>query len=172
MKEMPVHPQPSEILKSLPKGISYQLEPHWNSFTAILTWQYEGPEPVEFFIVRPEVSRKNFLDKNPFEKSFPLPTSVPTPVPKILWVPIDSKKANITKLPDGSWQGRVPGLKPGFHAIGIISKAAGEDRDGFVEFPVSVGKIPRPDFVSWSMFAIVLLCAGYLLRKKIRSLFG
>ncbi len=162
----------AEILKSLPKGISYQLEPHWNSFTAILTWQYEGPEPVEFSIVRPEVSRKNFLDKNPFEKSIPLPTSVPTPVPKILWVPIDSKKANITKLPDGSWQGRVPGLKSGYHAIGIISKAAGEDRDGFVEFPVSVGKIPRPDFVSWSMFAIVLLCAGYLLRKKIRALFG
>ena len=161
----------AEILKSLPKGISYQLEPHWNSFTAILTWQYSGPEPVEFFIVRPEVRRKNLLDKNPFEKVIPLPTSVPTPVPKILWVPIDPKKANITKLPDGCWQGRIPGLTPGYHAIGIISKVAGEEREGFVEFPVSIGKIPRPAFVSWSMFAIVLLCTGYLLRKKIRSLF-
>ena len=160
------------ILKLLPKGISYQLEPHWNSFTAILTWQYEGPEPVEFSIVRPELRRKNLLDKNPFEKSIPLPTAVPTPDPKILWVPIDSKSANITKLPDGRWQGRVPGLKPGYHAIGIISKAAGEERDSFVEFPLSVGKIPRPHFVSWSMVAILLLCAGYLLRKKIRSLFG
>ena len=162
----------AEILKSLPKGISYQLEPHWNSFTAILTWQYSGPEPVEFFIVRPEVRRKNLLDKNPFEKVIPLPTSVPTPVPKILWVPIDPKKANITKLPDGCWQGRIPGLTPGYHAIGIISKVAGEEREGFVEFPVSIGKIPRPAFVSWSMFAIVLLCAGYLLRKKIRAMFG
>ena len=160
------------ILKLLPKGISYQLEPHWGSVTVILTWQYDGPEPVEFSLVRPEVRRKNFLDKNPFEKSIPLPSAVPTPDPKILWVPIDSKSANITKLPDGRWQGRVPGLKPGYHAIGIISKAAGEERDGFVEFPLSVGKIPRPHFVSWSMFAILLLCAGYLLRKKIRSLFG
>ena len=159
------------ILKSLPKGISYLLEPHWNSFTAILTWQYDGPEPVEFFIARPEVNRKNFLDKNPFEKSIPLPATVPTLVSKILWVPIDSKRANITKLPDGRWQARVPGLKPGYHSIGIISKVAGEERDGFTEFPVSIGKIPRPDFVPWSMFAIVLLCAGYLLRKKIRALF-
>jgi hypothetical protein len=160
------------ILKLLPKGISYQLEPHWNSFTAILTWQYSGPEPVEFFIVRPEVRRKNLLDKNPFEKVIPLPTSGPTPVPKILWVPIDSKKANITKLPDGRWQGRVPGLTLGYHAIGIISKVAGEEREGFVEFPVSIGKIPQSPFVSRSMLAIVLLCATYLLRKKIRSLFG
>ena len=159
-------------LKLLASDISYQLEPHWNSFTAILTWQYVGPDPVEFFIVRPEVSRKNFLDKNPFEKTIPLPTSVPTPVPKILWVPVDSKKAKITKLPDGRWQGRIPGLTPGYHAIGIISKVAGEEREGFVEFPVSIGKIPRPDFVSWSMFAIVLICAAYLLRKKIRALFG
>ena len=159
------------ILKQLPAGISYQLEPHWNSFTAILTWQYSGPEPVEFFIVRPEVRRKNLLDKNPFEKVIPLPTSVPTPVPKILWVPIDPKKANITKLPDGRWQARVPGLTPGYHSIGIITKAAGGERDGFIEFPLSVGKIPRLNFVSWSMFAIVLLCTGYLLRKKIRSLF-
>jgi len=158
-------------LKLLASDISYQLEPHWSSCTAILSWQYSGPEPVEFFIVRPEVRRKNLLDKNPFEKTIPLPTSVPTSVPKILWVPIDSKKANITKLPDGRWQGRVPGLPPGYHAIGIISKVAGEEREGFVEFPVSIGKIPQPDFVSWSMFAIVLICAGYLLRKKIRSLF-
>lgn len=160
------------ILKRLPKGISYQLEPHWNSFTVILTWQYTGPEPVEFSIARPELSRKNFLDKNPLEKSMPLPTSVPTPVPKILWVPIESKKANITKLPDGRWQARVPGLKSGYHSIGIISKVAGVERDGFTEFPVSIGNIPRPDFVPWSMFAFVLLCGGYLLRKKIRALFG
>ncbi len=162
----------TNMFKLLASDISYKLEPHWNSFTAILNWQYSGPEPVEFFIVRPEVRRKNLLDKNPFEKSFPLPTSVPTPVPKILWVPIDSKKANITKLPDGRWQGRVPGLTPGYHSVGIISKVAGEEREGFVEFPVSIGKIPQPNFLSWSMPVIVLLCATYLLRKKIRSLFG
>jgi len=159
------------ILKLLPAGISYQLEPHWNSFTAILSWEYAGPEPVEFSIVRPEVTRQNFLDRNPFEKTILLPTTVPTPVPKILWAPIASKKANITKLPDGRWQARVPGLTPGYHSIGIITKAAGGERDGFIEFPLSVGKIPRLNFVSWSMFAIVLLCTGYLLRKKIRSLF-
>jgi hypothetical protein len=118
------------------------------------------------------VRRKNLLDKNPFEKNIPLPISVPTPVPKILWVPIDPQKANITKLPDGRWQGRVSGLTPGYHAIGIISKVAGEEREGFVEFPVSIGKIPQSPFVSWSMLAIVLLCAAYLLRKKIPSLFG
>jgi hypothetical protein len=160
------------ILRRLPNNISApQFEPHWNSVTAILTWKYEGPEPVEFSIVRPEATRKNFLDKNLFQKPIILPTTVPTPVPKILWVPIASKKTNITKLPDGRWQAKVPGLTPGFHSIGIITKAAGEERDGFTEFPLFVGKIPRPDFVPWSMFAIVLLCTGYLLRKKIRSLF-
>ena len=162
----------AEMLNLLPSAISYQLEPHWNSCTAILNWQYSGPEPVEFFIVRPEVRRKNLLDKNPFEKTIPLPSSVPTPVPKILWVPIDSKKANITKLPDGRWQGRVPGLTPGYHPIGIIAKVSGEEREGFVEFPIDVGKIPQSPFVSWSMLAIVLLCATYLFRKKIRSLLG
>ena len=160
------------IRKRLPTDISYQLEPHWNSFTAILTWEYAGLEPVEFSIVRPEVTRKNFLDKNPFQKRILLPSTVPTPVPKILWIPVASKKANITKLPDGRWQARVPGLTPGYHAIGIITKVAGGERDGFIEFPVSVGKISRPEFVPWSMFAIVLLCSGYLLRKKIRSMFG
>jgi hypothetical protein len=160
------------ILNLLPQVISYQLEPHWNSCTAILSWQYSGPEPVEFSIARPELTRKNLLDKNPFQKSFPLPTSVPTPVPKILWVPIDSKKADITKLPDGRWQARVPGLTAGYHSVGIIAKVKGYDREGFVEFPVSVGNIPQSDLFSWSMYAFVLLCATYLLRKKIRSLFG
>jgi hypothetical protein len=160
------------ILNLLPQGISYQLEPHWNSCTAILTWQYLGPEPVEFSIARPELTRKNLLDKNPFQKSIPLPASVPTPVPKILWVPIDSRKADITKLPDGRWQARVPGLTPGYHPVGIIAKVKGHDREGFVEFPVSVGNIPQSDLFSWGMYAFVLLCATYLLRNKIRSLFG
>jgi hypothetical protein len=118
------------------------------------------------------VRRNNLLDTIHSRTIIPVSPSIPTPVPKILWVPIAPKKANITKLPDGRWQGRVPGLTPGYHAIGIISKVAGEEREGFVEFPVSIGKIPQSPFVSWSMLAILLLCALYLLRKKIRSLFG
>jgi hypothetical protein len=40
------------------------------------------------------------------------------------------------------------------------------------EFNIFVGDIPLPQPLSWTLPSLLALCATYLLRKKIRSLFG
>jgi hypothetical protein len=40
------------------------------------------------------------------------------------------------------------------------------------DFSLLVGDIPLPQPLPWTLPGLFVLCATYLLRKKIRSLFG
>jgi hypothetical protein len=40
------------------------------------------------------------------------------------------------------------------------------------EFNIRVGDIPLPQPLPWTLPGLLALCGAYLLRKKIRSLFG
>jgi hypothetical protein len=40
------------------------------------------------------------------------------------------------------------------------------------DFSLLVGDIPLPEPLPWTLPGLLALCAAYLLRKKIRALFG
>jgi hypothetical protein len=167
--------------KRMPRDFSYRLEPelHWAAFfpsrrtaAAIVSWRYEGPEPVEFIIQHEVQQRKGFLDKNPFDRTLPTSEDLPPQSLQPVWTPLDPSTAKIQKPPDGRWQARIPALSPGYHKIRIIDKTPNTTRMDGSEFNIRVGDIPLPQPLPWTLPGLFVLCATYLLRKKIRSLFG
>lgn len=169
------------LRKRMPRDFSYRLEPelHWAAFfpsrrtaAAIVSWSYEGPEPLEFIIQREERQRKGFFDKNPFDRTLPTPEDLPRQSLQPLWTPLDHSTAKIQKLPDGRWQACIPALSPGYHKIRIIAKTSNTTRMDGSEFNIRVGDIPLPQPLPWTLPGLFVLCATYLLRNKIRSLFG
>ena len=165
----------SELPKRLATGITRVLAAPDNALTlpVILNWQYSGPEPVKFVVVKPAKRPIKFLDKNPFEKSIPLPDEVPKPPPVPLWDIIDSKNAIVTKISDGHWQARITDLDPGWHSIGIITEPSGvpESKYGLSELSVFVGETAGGGLLRWFFYAILAICTSYLLRNKFRDLF-
>lgn len=165
----------------MPRDFSYRLVPdlHWAAFfptcrtvTAILAWSYEGLEPVEFIIQREVQQRKGFFDKNPFERTVPTVEDLPPQSLDPVWTPIDPSIAQIQKLPDGRWQAHIPALSLGYHKIRVIAKTPNTTCIDGSEFNILVGDIPLPQPLPWTLPTLLALCAIYLLRKKIRSLFG
>jgi hypothetical protein len=169
------------LRKRMPRDPSYRLEPelHWAAFfpsrrtaAAIVFWSYEGPEPVEFIIQREVRQRRGFFDKNPFDRTLPTPENLPEKSLEPVWIDLKAADAQIQKLPDGRWQARVPGLRPGYHMIRIIAKQPDSSRMDGVEIRPIVGEIPLPQPLPWALPSLLAICATYLLRKKIRALFG
>jgi hypothetical protein len=169
------------LRKRMPKDFSYRLEPelHWAAFfptrrtaAAIVSWSYDGPEPVEFLIQREEQKRKGFFDKNPFDRTLPTPEDLPPQSLQPVWTDLNPADAKIQKLPDGRWQAQVPGLSPGYHKIRVIVKTPNTTRMDGSQFNIRVGEIPLPQPLPWTLPGLFVLCATYLLRNKIRSLFG
>jgi hypothetical protein len=165
----------------MPRDFSYRLEPelHWAAFfpsrrtaAAIVSWSYEGPEPVEFIIQREERQRKGFFDKNPFDRTLPTPEDLPPQSLQPVWTPLNPSTDKIQKLPDGRWQAGIPNLSPGYHKIRIIAKIPNTTRMDGSEFNILVGDIPLPQPLPWTLPGLFVLCSAYLLRNKIRSLFG
>jgi hypothetical protein len=163
-----------ELHKRTPSSPSFRLKPelHWTAFfpsrrtaTAIISWSYEGPDPVEFIIQREEQKRNDF-----FGARVQVPQTLPDS--EWVWTPLDSSIAKIQKLPDGRWQAQVPGLSPGYHKIRIIVKTPNTTRMDGSQFNILVGDVPLPQPLPWTLPGLFVLCATYLLRKKIRSLFG
>jgi len=157
-----------------PRAPSYRLEPelHWTAFfpsrrtvTAIVSWSYEGPEPFEFIIQREKQKRNDF-----FGARVQVPQTLPDS--EWVWTPLDPSIAKIQKLPDGRWQAQVPGFSPGYHRVRVIAKTPNTTRMHGSEFNILVGDIPLPQPLPWTLPGLFVLCAAYLLRNKIRSLFG
>jgi hypothetical protein len=157
-----------------PRAPSYRLEPelHWTAFfpsrrtvTAIVSWSYEGPEPVDFVIQREEQKRNDF-----FGARVQVPHTLPDS--KWVWAPLDPSIAKIQKLPDGRWQACIPALSSGYHKIRVIVKTPNTTRMDGSQFNILVGDVPLPQPLPWTLPGLFVLCATYLLRNKIRSLFA
>ena len=171
------------LRKSRPQNFTHhnpcKPEFHWAAFfparrtaTANVSWTYEGPQPVDFIIQLQRHQRKGFFDKNPFDRTLPTPENLPQKSLEPFWDDLKPADAKIQKLPDGSWQAQVPGLSPGYHVIRLMAKQSNPPRIEGAEFPLFVGDIRLPQPLPWTLPALLVLCAAYLLRKKIRSLFG
>ena len=169
------------LRKLRPSDASYRLESelHWTAFfptrrtvTAFVSWSYDGPLPVEFVIQRQFHQRKGFFDKNPFESPLPTTETLPAQSLEPVWTHLAPAVTKIKKLPDGRWQALVLGLQPGYHKIRILAKTPDAMRMEGLDFNVLVGEIPLPQPLPWTLPALLVLCATYLLRKKIHSLFS
>ena len=163
-----------ELHKRTPRAPSYRLEPelHWTAFfpsrrtvAAIVSWSYEGPEPVEFIIQREVQKRKDF-----FGDRVQVPKTLPDS--EWVWTTLPPAITGIQKFPDGRWQALVPSLTRGYHKIRISAKPPNSSRMDGVEISPFVGDIALPQPLQWTLPGLLALCATYLLRKKIRSLFG
>jgi hypothetical protein len=107
-----------------------------------------------------------------FNQRVQLPPSLPEKSFELVWTDLPPADAEIQKLSDGRWQAQVPGLRPGYHKIRIIVKRPNSSRMDGVEISPLIGDIPLPQPLPWSLPSALVLCAIYLLRQKIRSLFS
>jgi hypothetical protein len=154
----------------LPDKIRYTLAPHWKTATATVLWDYHGPGDVQFTIEREGAERVADPLANPFQKRLVVPKELPKPEVHTRWRPVDA--ASIQRREDGTWTAIVTDLKPGYHNIRIVTRQAGGNRTDYSSFPILVGTLPPSPYWHASMLVGFVLCAGYLLRKKIRSLFS
>lgn len=169
------------LRKRMPGDFSYRLDPelHWAAFfptrrtaVAIVSWSYDGPEAVEFIIQREVHQRTGFFDKNPFDRTLPTPENIPEKSLEPVWTDLNPADAKIQKLPDGRWQASISNLSPGYHKIRLMAKQLNPPRMDGKDYILLVGEIPLPEPLSWMLTVLLVLCATYLSRKKIRSLFG
>jgi hypothetical protein len=157
-----------ELELRMPTDEFYRLEAENGAATAIVTWNYRGPKPVNFQLERKVVERGGGNPGKVFEKRLELPEQLP-PTPIIVkWQPVNENEAAIKSLDGTKWQGRVPGLPPGYHTL-RIAVLAPPDSDRIVyDLPITVfvGTIPHPSWMYWSLGVFALLCLAYLLRRK------
>jgi hypothetical protein len=160
-----------ELKLRLPADILYRLEVENGTATAILTWNYRGPKPVNFHLERKVVERVTLDPGKVFEKRLEVPEQLP-PLPVIeKWQPIEAKEAAIECIDGMAWQGRVPGLQAGFHDVRIVARVSDGKRIDGAAFVVEVGKLPRPAWMDWSLWA-ALIFALFLLRRTIAKWLG
>ncbi|MEI8294030.1 MAG: hypothetical protein WCG66_08575 [bacterium] len=169
------------LAQIMPRSPSYRLVAdlspaaflkHLRTATAIISWSYEGSGPVEFVVERQLVKRRGFFDKNPFDRTLPTVEELPERTLEPVWTALEPSAAKIEHLASGRWQVYAPGLSSGYHKFRILARRTDSTRVDGVDFNILVGDIPLAEPLSWLAPAILLVCAVYLLRNKIRGLFG
>jgi hypothetical protein len=160
-----------ELKLRLPTDILYRLEVENGTATAVVTWNYRGPKPVNFQLERKVVERVTLDPGKVFEKRLELAEQLP-PSPVIeKWQPIAAKDASIKCIDGTAWQGRVTGLQAGFHDVRIAVRSSDGKRIDGAAFVVEVGKLPRPAWMDWTLWS-VLIFALFLLRRTIAKWLG
>jgi hypothetical protein len=160
-----------ELKLRLPTDILYRLEVENGTAAAVVTWNYRGTKPVNFQLERKVVERVTLDPGKVFEKRLEVPEQLPRSPVIEKWQPLDEKEASIECMDGTAWQGRVMGLRPGYHDVRIVVRAAnGKQIDG-VAFVVKVEKLPRPAWMVWALW-VVLVFSLFLLRRRIAKWLG
>jgi hypothetical protein len=160
-----------ELKLRMPADILYRLEIENGTATAVVTWNYRGPKPVNFQLERKVVERVTLDPGKVFEKRLEVPEQLP-PSPVIeKWQPIEAKEAAIECIDGSAWKGRVTGLQAGFHDVRITARVSDGKRIDGAAFVVEVGKLPRPAWMDWGLWS-VLIFALFLLRRTIAKWLG
>ncbi len=162
-----------ELALRLPRDIAYRLTPAGRLADAVVTWKYEGPEPVLFLVEKKVVQRAKADLGDAFERRLKVPDELPKPETVVKWVPAVIGEGSIQRLDDGSWEGAVAGLEPGYHELRIATRAPPEgQRIDYSSFVVRVDPLPPNPLWNWLAGGLGIFCLLYLLRKKIRRWFG
>jgi len=160
-----------EIKKRTPSKISYRFEQRFLRAKALFTWRYGDPQPAKFTIEFETLERDNPLAK-PFEDRLKVPDELPVNKDLTQWRTVSEAIANIHQLPDGSWQGSVPNLKPGYHRIRIGAKSSIGNQINYSAFTINAPTSPAFWMNRWFLGSVFLTCAGYLIRRPLLRLFG
>jgi hypothetical protein len=160
-----------EFQLRMPADISYRLVAEDGAAIAIVSWNYRGPKPVKFHLERKVMERASLDPGKVFEKRLEVPQQLPSEPFVEKWRRIGDSQAAIECVDGTAWQGHVPDLTSGFHAIRLVVLTDGDNQISIKEFPVEVGVLPRPEWINW-MLAGLFLMALYMLRTRILSCFG
>jgi hypothetical protein len=158
-----------ELERRRPRDVRYHLVPRGSRATAIVKWNFSGPEPALFWLELKTTERSVANLGNAFDDRLKIPVPEDLPVPEVEWVRAVSKEYPIQSLGNGTWQGAVEGLKPGFHEVRLVSRVPADGKLlDYRPFAVQVGALPANPYWKWIAGAFGILCLLYLLRKKIR----
>ena len=165
------HEENAERKKNTPANISYQLEQRFMRAMAMISWQYDGPQPTIFTIEVETLQRPDPLSK-PFEDRLQVPDELPETIEKPTWQPVPDTIANIQKLPNGRWESATHGFTPGFHHIRIGAQKPGSKLIHYSSFVIEVPPLPPIWSSKWLLGSAFLICAGFLLRNPLLRLLG
>lgn len=158
------------LQRFLPRDIRYRLESSGGTATAVVTWRLKDGVPGEGTrIERLVVRRSDLFSSNPLEKRLKLPGELPEPTRKAEWVEVPPAEARLSRLEDGTWEARVPGLGEGFHRVRVLVPEAGTKNFHGNDFVVEVGTIPRSSVLLWGLAIAAVLIGCYLLGGMLRS---
>ncbi len=160
-----------ELERRRPRDVRYRLVAHGSSATAIVKWNYSGPEPALFWLEFKSTRRPSTNLASAFEDrlKIPVPEELPKPEAGGEWVRAASAEYPVQRIGNGTWQGAVEGLKPGYHQVRLVSRVpANGKRLDYQSFAVHVGTLPASPYGTWIAAALGILCLLYLLRKKLR----
>ena len=158
----------AELLQRLPSNISYRLVPSGRRATAIVSWNYKGPEPVRFSLEKKvvELAPANF--GGAFDKRLQVPEELPQPASTIRWVAAAEKNTSPASLGNSTWEATATGLTPGYHQLRIATRTPPDgNRTDYSTFTVRVDPIPPHPAWKWLAALLGASCLIYLLRKKI-----
>jgi hypothetical protein len=150
-----------------PQILPYVVKAGWFSSTVEIFWKYQGPKPVDFILERFAVARQASFE-NPMETRLKLPGELPPAKPRLAWQPVDL--ADLSE-DAGQWTAVITGVPPGMHTFRLGTPIPGTRDVQYQEFTVPVSEPSRIGFRLAVGIPILLLCAGYLLKGRVRLTF-
>ena len=158
-----------ERKKCTPSNISYRLEQRFMGAKALITWRYKGPHPAKFTVEVETLERADLLSKS-FENRIKVPDALPAKKDSPTWHVVPAAIANIHQLPDGSWQGTFPDLKPGFHSVRIGVHPDLSKTINYSRFTIHVPPLPAFWMNKWLLGSVFFACSAYLFRNPLLRL--
>lgn len=162
-----------ELATRIPVGIRVRLVPQGREAQAYVSWNYHGSQPVDFQIERKIIEKSQPSMDEPFKRRIQLPGDLPKPQTIVKWIAATGTENPVRRHEDGSWEGVVPGLAPGYHDLRIATRTPKEaNRTDYSAFAVRVDPLPSNPLWQWLSGVIGTFCLAYLLRRKILHFLG
>lgn len=158
-----------EAARRMPKKVGYRVIHAGRKARAEISWEYSGPEPVEFWLEEKSRQRRTASGlAETFKNRFEVPDQPPQTENPAGWTRITGGEAEPRRLEGGKWVATISLPKPGYHAIRIAAQSPpGAPRTDGPAFAVRVDPPPPDPLWKWIAAAIGISCLAYLLRKKI-----
>jgi len=158
-----------EVARRMPKKVEYRVIHAGRKARAEISWEYSGPEPVEFWLEEKSRQRRTASGlAETFKNRFEVPDQPPQTENPAGWTRITGGEAEPRRLEGGKWVATISLPKPGYHAIRIAAQSPpGAPRTDGPAFAVRVDPPPPNPLWKWIAAAIGISCLAYLLRKKI-----
>ena len=162
-----------DLAARLPNDIAVRLESSGRTARAVVSWNYKGPEPVEFRLEKKVVETLKAALDGPFQRRLQVSGELPKPKTVVKWISVTTPENPVRRLENGLWESMVSGLAPGYHDLRIATRTPQDgNRIDRSTFAVRVDPLTPNPLWKWISGCIGIFCAAYLLRKKILRFLG